>query len=616
MAEMKSEAVSTSGFKVRPLSKVAKREEESAGGEAQKPEGGAQREAGSFREPDVSKFQTKSSRLRELTQDLRSLESKLRLGGGPDKIGKQHKQGKLTARERIELLLDEDSFRQEIGLLVAYDKYVTEQKAEGSKQKAATKETSADEIGGAPAAGVVTTIGRVAGREVVVVANDATVKAGSWWPETIKKILRAQEIAMRSRVPIIYLVDSAGVNLPYQGGVFPGQYGASRIFYYNSIMRRYLKVPQIAAVMGPCIAGGAYLPALSDIIMMVEGTSFMGLGGANLVKGATGQTIDNETLGGARTHNELSGVAHYRVKNDEDCIAKIREFVSELPSKAPCAVSITNGAEPKTPEEQLYEIIPEEHRQPYNMRELLDCVLDEGHLDEFQADYAKEIITGHARIRGIQVGVIANARGMFRDPAGGSPKFGGIIYTESAEKVAYFIETCSRHQTPLLFIQDVSGFMVGSEAEHSGIIRAGARFVEAMATAMVPKIVLTVNHASGAGYYAMAGQGFDPDFIFSWPTGRMGVMEGDSAVQAVFGSELERLKKSGQQADPQLEAEMQKVRETYERDLDAKYAAARGFVDAVIAPEETRDALELALRVSLNYSGPHLGQFVLPASLA
>ncbi len=423
-------------------------------------------------------------------------------------------------------------------------------------------------------------------------------------------------------MPIIYLVDSAGVNLPYQGGVFPGQYGASRIFYYNSIMRRYLKVPQIAAVMGPCIAGGAYLPALSDIIIMVEGTSFMGLGGANLVKGATGQTIDNETLGGARAHNELSGVAHYRVKNDEEAIAKIREFVSELPMNAQAGSLRTAGkdagapVEPKTPEEELYKIIPEDHRQPYNVRELLDCLLDDGHLDEFQADYAKEVITGHARIRGIQVGVIANNRGMFRDPAGGSPKFGGIIYTESAEKVAYFIETCNRHQTPLVFIQDVSGFMVGAQAEHSGIIRAGARFVEAMATAIVPKIVLTINHASGAGYYAMAGQGFDPDFIFSWPTGRMGVMEGESAVQAVFGSQLEKLRATGEEPDEALNAEMDRVKETYEKELDAKYAAARGFVDAVIAPEETRDALELALRVSLNYSGPHLGQFVLPATLA
>ncbi|HWP55977.1 MAG TPA: carboxyl transferase domain-containing protein, partial [Pyrinomonadaceae bacterium] len=506
-----------------------------------------------------------SGRLGELTAELRRLEEKLRAGGGPDKIDRQHKQGKLTARERIGLLLDKDSVQQEIGLLVAYDQY----------------------DGGAPAAGVVTTIGRVEGREVVVVANDATVKAGSWWPETIKKILRAQEIAMRSRVPIIYLVDSAGVNLPYQGGVFPGQYGASRIFYYNSIMRRYLKVPQIAAVMGPCIAGGAYLPALSDIIIMVEGTSFMGLGGANLVKGATGQSIDNETLGGARTHNEVSGVAHYRVKNDEEAIAKIREFISELPGKTQAGSLRTARADagaPMAPAEKIYEIIPANHRQPYNMRELLNCFLDAGHLDEFQADYAREIITGHARVCGMQVGVIANARGMFRDPAGGPPRFGGIIYTESAEKVAYFIETCSRHQTPLLFVQDVSGFMVGSEAEHSGIIRAGARFVEAMATATVPKIVLTVNHASGAGYYAMAGQGFDPDFIFSWPSGRMGVMEGESAVQAVFGSQLDKLKKNGQQPDQKLETEMDQVRATYERDLDAKYAAARGFVDAVIAP--------------------------------
>src|SRR2546427_8825174 len=488
-----------------------------------------------------------SKRLWDLTDELRQLEAKLRLGGGAEKIQKQHTQGKLTARERIDLLLDKDSFAQEIGLLVAYDQY----------------------DGGAPAAGVVTLVGRVEHREVVVVANDATVKAGSWWPETIKKILRAQEIAMRSHVPIIYLVDSAGVNLPYQGGVFPGQYGASRIFYYNSIMRRYLKIPQISAVMGPCIAGGAYLPALSDIIIMVEGTSFMGLGGANLVKGATGQTIDNETLGGARAHNELSGVAHYRVKNDEEAIAKIREFVSELPSNAQAgsprtarkdAGAPTAGA----PAEKLYKIIPEDHRQPYNMRELLDCLLDEGHLDEFQADYAKEIITGHASIRGLQIGVIANNRGMFRDPSGGSPKFGGIIYTESAEKVAYFIETCNRHQTPLLFIQDVSGFMVGPEAEHSGIIRAGARFVEAMATAFVPKIVLTVNPGWGAGYYAMAGQGFDPDFIFTWPTGRMAVMEGDSAVQAVFCSQLEKLKRKDLKPGEALETEIDQVRETYE----------------------------------------------------
>jgi acetyl-CoA carboxylase carboxyltransferase component len=531
--------------------------------------------------------------MRALVEDYERLAAKLRRGGGADKIERQHTQGKLTARERLALLLDPNTYAQEIGLLVAYDEYK----------------------GGAPSAGVVTATGRVGGREVVVVANDATVKAGSWWPETIKKILRAQEIAMRSRVPIIYLVDSAGVNLPYQGGVFPGQYGAARIFYYNSIMRRYLHVPQISAVMGPCVAGGAYLPALSDIIVMVEGTSFMGLGGANLVKGATGQTIDNETLGGARTHNEISGVAHYRVANDEECITKIREFVSELPLTQSRALSVSESAEASRSVEELYSLIPEDHRQPYDARAVLQCIIDGGHWDEFQADYAREMITGHARIRGIQVGVIANSRGMFRAAGGGQPKFGGIIYTESAEKVAYFIDVCNRHRTPLVFIQDVSGFMVGAEAEHSGIIRAGARFVEAMATASVPKIVLTINHASGAGYYAMAGQGFDPDFIFSWPTGRMGVMEGDSAVQALFGTQLDKLKREGKEPDEELKREMARVREDYERQLDAKYAAARGFVDAVIAPDETRDALELALRVSANYDGAHLGHFVLPPTL-
>ena len=528
------------------------------------------------------------SHFEHLIDELRALEETLERGGGPDKIAKQHEQGKLTARERIALLLDRDAPFLEIGLLVAYDQY----------------------DGQAPGAGVVTGVGRCGGREVVVVANDATVKAGSWWPETIKKMLRAQEIAMRCRVPIVYLVDSAGVNLPYQGGVFPGQYGAARIFYYNSVMRRYLKVPQISAVMGPCIAGGAYLPALSDVILMVENTSFMGLGGPNLVKGATGQTVDGETLGGARTHTEISGVAHYRLANDEACLEKIREIVSELAPAPPLGVTLAEPLAPARPEEEILEVIPADHRQPYNMHDVLACLLDEGHLDEFQANYAQEMITGHGRIHGIPVGVITNQRGLVKRK-GQPPRFGGIVYTESAEKVAYFIETCDRQSTPLLFIQDVSGFMVGTEAEHSGIIRAGARFVEAMATATVPKIVLTVNHASGAGYYAMAGQGFDPDFIFTWPTGRMGVMEGESAVVAAYGSQLAKLAAEGKEPDEKLKAAMDKTRADYEHQLDAKYAAARGYVDAIIVPGETRAALELALRTSLNNPGPHVGQFVL-----
>src|SRR6266853_1587071 len=303
-----------------------------------------------------------AAHMSHLVDQLHRLEERLRAGGGPTRIEKQHRAGKLTARERIAGLLDPGACFQEIGLLIAHDRYE----------------------GQAPSAGVVTGIGKIEGRPAVVVANDATVKAGAWWPETISKILRAQEIAMRHRAPIVYLVDSAGVNLPYQDGIFPGQYGAGRIFYYNSIMRRKLRVPQIAAVMGPCIAGGAYLPALSDVLIMVEGTSFMGLGGANLVKGATGQTIDNETLGGARAHNEISGVAHYRVKNDQACVEKIREFVSELPLRPPATVSVTNAVEAAQPADKLYEIIPEDHRQPYDVRQILDCLLDAGDLDEFQ----------------------------------------------------------------------------------------------------------------------------------------------------------------------------------------------------------------------------------------
>jgi 3-methylcrotonyl-CoA carboxylase beta subunit len=558
-----------------------------------------------------------TNRLRELSEEVRALETKLRQAGGAKKLEKLHEQGKLSARERVELLRDEGSSMLEIGLLVAYDQY----------------------DGQAPAAGVVTAVIRVHGRETVVVANDATVKAGSWWPETIRKILRAQEIAMRCRIPIVYLVDSAGVNLPYQGGVFPGQYGAARIFYYNSIMRRYLHVPQIAAVMGQCIAGGAYLPALSDVILMVKGTSFMGLGGPNLVKGATGQVVDSETLGGASTHTEISGVAHYAVDNDAACVAKIRDLIERLPissrdvalfaretrdertgakeAKGADAApkSKAKGAKSATGADALYDLLPADHRMSYDMHAVLRVILDNGEIDEFQESIAREMICGDARIDGITVGVIANQRGLMKAREGEKPRFGGIIYTESAEKVAYFIDRCDRLGIPLLFVQDVSGFMVGTEAEQGGIIRAGARFVEAMATARVPKLVLTVNHASGAGYYAMAGQGFDPDFILSWPTGRMAVMEGESAIQAVHGPTLEAAKKKGTALAPDVATAVDEMRADYEHQLDARYAAARGYVDAIVFPENTREMLSLALRATLHNPGPHLGPFVLPPHL-
>jgi acetyl-CoA carboxylase carboxyltransferase component len=502
-----------------------------------------------------------------------------------------HKKGQLSPRERVQALLDPGTPWFEVGLLMAYDQY----------------------DGQAPGAGVITGLGVVEGHEAVVVANDATVKAGSWWPETIRKILRAQEIAMRQRIPIIYLVDSAGVNLPYQGGVFPGQYGAARIFYYNSLMRRYLNVPQISAVMGSCVAGGAYLPALSDVIFMVEGTSFMGLGGPNLVKGATGQVVDAETLGGAAMHTSVSAVAHYRAATDAECLTMVRGYLARLPSRPAAETRGRGVAEPSgRPVTDLYDILPADHRMSYDMHALLACLLDRGQLDEFQSDIAREMLCGHGRIEGRPVAVLANARTVIKGKAGQMPRIGGIIYTESAEKAAYFIDTANRERIPLLFIQDVSGFMVGTEAEQSGIIRAGARFVEAMATASVPKLVLTINHASGAGYYAMAGQGFDPDFILSWPTGRMAVMEGESAVEAVHGVELARARAEGREPAHAVKAAAEAMRTDYEHQLDAKYAAARGFVDAIITVDETRDALAFLLKVAGNHAGPHLGQFVLP----
>jgi 3-methylcrotonyl-CoA carboxylase beta subunit len=531
----------------------------------------------------------KPSRLRDLAEAARTLEATLRLGGGAEKAAKQHAQGKLTARERIDALRDPDSPFVEFGLLVAHDCYAGE----------------------APAAGVVTGLIQVAGRECVVVANDATVKAGSWWPETIPKILRAQECAMRCRIPILYLVDSAGVNLPYQGGVFPGQYGAARIFYYNSLMRRMLKIPQLAAVMGSCIAGGAYLPALSDVILMVKGTSFMGLGGPNLVKGATGQTTDAETLGGATMHTEVSGVAHYAVDDDAACLTKLRELVARLappPRVAPFVATATAGL----PAESLYDALPADHRMSYDITAVLRAVVDDGALDHFQPAHARELLCADARIHGIPVGVIANARGLIKGAPGEAPRFGGIIYPESAEKVAFFIDRCDRQGIPLLFVQDVSGFMVGVEAEQAGIIRAGARWVEAMATASVPKLVLTINHASGAGYYAMAGQGFDPDFIFSWPTGRMGVMEGDAAVAAVHGPALAKAKAAGVTPEPALQAAVETMRADYDAQLDARYAGARGHIDAIVYPEDTRATLAMALRAAWQHPGSHLGPYVLP----
>ena len=510
--------------------------------------------------PDEEERKLRRTYMQALARELEGLERTLELGGGPHRIERQRASGKMLARERVAALLDDGEEFLEIGLLVAHDAY----------------------DGIAPSAGAVTGIGRVGGRPVAVMANDATVKAGSWFPETVGKILRIQEAAMRCRIPIVYLVDSAGVFLPMQHGTFPGKYGGARIFHNCSRMRRLLKIPQFSAVMGQCIAGGAYLPALSDVIVMVEGTSFMGLGGLNLVKGAIGQSVGAEDLGGAAMHTGRSGVAHYRVATDGECLERIRELLIDLPRPA------ENRNEPSVPETVggIDEILPRDRRLPYDIHAVVRRVVDREGCVEFMADYAPELLCANVRIEGWPVGLIANRRGLFRRE--GKTRMGAILYAETARKAAEFVNKCDRQGHPLVYLQDVTGFMVGPDAERSGIIRAGAEMVESMSTARVPKIVVTLRHASGAGYYAMAGQGFEPDFIFSWPSARVGVMEGESAVQALFAAELQRLSDSGDEVSEKLRQRIDRTLQEYELTLDAKWCAARGHVDAIIAPERTR----------------------------
>ena len=517
--------------------------------------------------PDADEQRARSAYMAALVAELQELENTIRMGGGPKRIQRQRKAGKLLARERVAALLDEGEELLELGLLMAYD-------AHG---------------GIAPAAGVVTGIGRVGGRPVAVMANDATVKAGSWFPETVSKVLRIQEAAMRCGIPIVYLVDSAGLFLPQQHGTFPGKYGGARIFHNCARMRRQLRIPQIAAVMGQCIAGGAYLPALSDVIVMVEGTSFMGLGGPNLVQGAIGQQVDAEDLGGAAMHTERSGVAHYRVADDAQCIDRVRTMLLGLPASAPARL---NSSAPEV-DGGLDQILPSNRRLPYDMHSIVRRIVDRDGCVEFMAERAPELLCANVQIGGWPVGLIANRRGLFR--AADRARIGAIIYAETARKAAEFVEKCDRQGHPLVYFQDVTGFMVGPRAEQSGIIRAGAEMVESMATTRVPKIVLTVRHASGAGYYAMAGQGFDPEFIFGWPTARVGVMDGDSAVQALFASELRSLAESEADPSEDLLREIERTRQEYDRTLDAKWCASKGHVDAIIRPQSTRDVLILCL---------------------
>ena len=506
----------------------------------------------------------------ELLEELQRKLKQVRQGGGEKRIEKEHAKGKLTARERIRYLLDDAEDFLEIGTFAADGMY--------------------EEEGGCPSAGVVTGIGQVSGRMCVVVANDATVKAGAWFPMTAKKNLRAQEIAMENRLPIIYLVDSAGVFLPKQNEIFPDKEHFGRQFRNNAKMSS-MGIVQIAAIMGSCVAGGAYLPIMSDEAMIVDKTGSIFLAGSYLVKAAIGETVDNETLGGATTHCEISGVTDNKYESDEACLDAIKKIFETLGSAGNAGFDRVESREPSKSPEELFELFPMDRVKPYDAHELLDCLVDEGSFDEYKPGYGKTLICGTARIQGWAVGIVANQRKMVKTKKG-EMQMGGVIYSDSADKAARFIMNCNQRKIPLLFLQDVSGFMVGSRAEHGGIIKDGAKMVNAMANSVVPKFTVIIGNSYGAGNYAMCGKAYDPRLIFSWPTAQMAVMSGASAAKTLLQIKVASLKKAGKEITKAEEEQLLKeITEKYNEELSPYYAAARLWVDGVIAPEETREVI-------------------------
>lgn len=498
-------------------------------------------------------------------------------GGGQKKIDKHHAKGKLTARERIDLLLDKDAERIEIGALAGFEMYA--------------------EHGGCPAGGVVMVIGYVSGKQCIVVANDATVKAGAWFPITGKKNLRAQEIAMENNLPIIYLVDSAGVFLPMQDEIFPDKEHFGRIFRNNAVMSSR-GILQIAAVMGSCVAGGAYLPIMSDESLIVDKTGTIFLAGSYLVKAAIGETVDNETLGGAFTHTEISGVCDYKSENDEECLKTIRELMDKIGAPENAGFDRKESKEPKLPAKNMYGILPAERNKTYDMRELLSCIVDEGDFTEYKADYGKSIICAYARIDGWAVGIVANQREIVKNGKG-EMQFGGVIYTDSADKSARFIMNCNQKNIPLVFFQDVSGFMVGSKSEHAGIIKDGAKMVNAMANSVVPKFTIVVGNSYGAGNYAMCGKAYDPRLMLAWPTAEIAVMSGAAAAKTLLQIEVASLKSRGEKITKEKEDELYNtIKDRYDRQISPYYAASRLWVDAIIDPVDTRKHISMGISMA------------------
>ena len=516
---------------------------------------------------------------RQLASDLRQKLAKVYKGGGEKRIAKEHAKGKLTARERIDYLLDKDKKCIEIGAFVGDEMY--------------------QEQGGCPSGGVIVKMGYIQNVQCLVVANDATVKAGAWFPITAKKNLRAQEIAIENKLPIIYLVDSAGVFLPMQDEIFPDKEHFGRLFRNNAVMSS-MGITQISAVMGSCVAGGAYLPIMSDEAIMVDKTSSIFLAGSYLVKAAIGESIDNETLGGATTHSEISGVADYKAKNDKDALDKIKNIVSKIgyPSKA--GFNRVRSQKPKEDETAIFGILPKSRATQYDMLEIIKRLVDNSEIDEYKADFGKTIICGYARIDGWAVGIVANQRKIVKN-AKKEMQFGGVIYSDSADKATRFIANCNQKKIPLVFLQDVTGFMVGSKSEHGGIIKDGAKMVNAVSNSVVPKFTVIIGNSYGAGNYAMCGKAYDPRLIVAWPSAELAVMSGGSASKVLLQIEKSRLAKLGETITPAKEAALLKeIQDKYNRQISPYYAAARLWTDAIINPLDTRKWISMGIEAADN----------------
>jgi acetyl-CoA carboxylase carboxyltransferase component len=524
-----------------------------------------------------SQFLKNQEHLSDLLSLVRGRAELIKAGGGKEAIAKQHKRGKLTARERIDRLVDPGSPFLEIGLFTAYEMY--------------------EEYGGAPSSGTIFGIGLIHGREVVIVANDATVKAGAWFPITCKKNLRAQEISIENRLPIVYLVDSAGVFLPLQSDIFPDKEHFGRIFRNNAVMSS-MGIPQIAAIMGPCVAGGAYLPIMSDEAMIVDKTGSVFLAGSHLVKAAIGEEIDNERLGGASVHCEISGVTDHKMPNDDECLKKIRSIIGKMGRGKGAGFDRTGASPPAFDPREIYGLLPADRTRPYDMYEVLARIVDGSEIDEYKGSYGRSVITAYARIDGWSVGIVANQRAVVRTSKG-EMQVGGVIYSDSADKAARFIMNCNQKQIPLVFFQDVTGFMVGSRAEHGGIIKDGAKMVNAVANSVVPKFTFIIGNSYGAGNYAMCGKAYDPRLIFAWPTAQIAVMGGKQASETLLGIKLQQMEKGGEHittGDQQkLLAEIQ---QRYEHETDPFFAAARLWVDGIIDPVETRLVVSLGMAMA------------------